>query len=315
MAVFSGLASMFHKQLTQWLLAPAGNQQFIYTSPGGGFDFIVRICVYTGFFLSIPVIVSQILLYFTPLVKKETMHFLHWVGFWSAVLACLGMSFGYFVGLSAGLNFLLHTFSTNQIQALISVQSYLSFVLVYLLGAAILFQLPLILLFINHIKPLKPGMLMGKQRWVILIAFVVGAMISPSPDVKNQTIMAAPIIAMYELSIVLIWMVNRKHRRPKKVLALLQKDAETREKRVNEFTRARQTWESAMSQAIHETKATVLAQSEPVTAGISPMPQLASIPQHATRQANRPRRYISDYSKPAIGRPVSPTTRKIQISK
>ncbi len=297
-AVFSGIASLFQKQLTHWLLAPAGKQQFIYTSPGGGFNFAVSICIYTGIFLSIPVIVNQVLRYFGPLVKKETLHFIHWASFWSGVLAVLGMAFGYTVGLSAGLHFLLQGFSTSQIKALISIQSYLSFVLTYLLGAALLFQLPLILLFINRIKPLKPKALMGKQRWVILIAFVVGAIISPSPDVKNQTIMSVPIILMYEVSIILIWAVNRKHSRPKKVVELMQKDAEKQAQRLSEFSKARAAWQEAMATVTAEPETTPVAPVKPtivVPAAVRPQPQTATQPRPTSDI--RPRQYLNGFSR------------------
>jgi sec-independent protein translocase protein TatC len=236
--LFGGLAVTVQDQLTHFLLAPAGKQQFIYTTPGGGFDFAFRLCLYTGIAFSIPVIVYQLLRYLQPLVKKDTMHFIGWAGVWSGILAMAGLIFGYFVGLPAGLHFLLQSFSTDQIKALISIQSYLSFVMVYLLGAASLFQIPLILLFVNRIKPLKPRKLFAMQRWVILIAFVLGAVISPSPDIRNQAILSGPIIVMYDLSILMVWIINRRHQRPRKVVELLRKDAVVQSQRLTDFQRA-----------------------------------------------------------------------------
>jgi sec-independent protein translocase protein TatC len=307
--VFSGVASVFQKQLTHWLLAPAGKQQFIYTSPGGGFDFAVRICLYAGVFFSIPVIVHQILQYFSPLVKKDTLHFIRWASFWSGILATAGITFGYTIGLSAGLHFLLQGFSTAQIKALISIQSYLSFVLVYLLGSALLFQLPLILLFINRIKPLSPKALMSKQRWVILIAFVVGAIISPSPDVKNQTIMSVPIIFMYEISIILIWAVNRKNHRPKKVVELLRKDAEVQSQRLSEFAKARIAWEEAMG-ALPQDAPQPPTETE-VVATTPPAPSTNQVTEMA-QPARRPRQYLNGFSRrpyhPSLNGLNGPTT-------
>jgi Sec-independent protein secretion pathway component TatC len=93
---------------------------------------------------------------------------------------------------------------------MIIVGEYLNFVFSYLLGFAVLFQLPLIMLFINRIKPQEPKKLIKHQRWVILISFIIAAVLTPTPDPINQFIMAAPIILLYQVSVMLIWLQNRR---------------------------------------------------------------------------------------------------------
>ncbi len=119
------------------------------------------------------------------------------------------MLFAYFVSMPAALHFLANVDSKN-LKALITVNEYLNFVAAYLGGFALLFQLPLIMLFINRIKPQKPSTLMGKQRWVILFSFIIAAILTPTPDPFNQFIMAAPVILLYQFSVILIWFINRK---------------------------------------------------------------------------------------------------------
>jgi len=127
-------------------------------------------------------------------------------------LAAGGVLFAYFVSLPGALHFLTN-FNLDHIQAMLTVDSYLSFVLTYLLGAALLFQIPLLLLIINTMTPLKPSKLMKSQRYVIVAAFLIGAVISPTPDIMNQTFLALPIVAMYELGVVMVWTQNRARRR------------------------------------------------------------------------------------------------------
>jgi sec-independent protein translocase protein TatC len=238
--VFAGGAYAVQAQLTRWLLSPAGGQQFIYTSPGGGFDFQFRLCLYTGIAASIPVIIYQLLRYLHPLLKHETNRFLKWATFGSSVLAIAGVLFGYFFGLPAALHFLLQGFSTTkQIEALISIQSYMQFVTMYLLGTALLFQIPLIMLFINRIKPLPPKKLLSKQRWLIVGSLIIGAIISPTPDIRNQLVFSLPIIIMYNATVGVIWLVNHRHRRPRKVTELLRKDQKLRAERLARFQQAR----------------------------------------------------------------------------
>lgn len=200
----------FHEQVTNWLLAPAGNQQFIFTTPGGGFDFLLRLCLYGGLLVSIPAMTYQLLRFVQPLIKQDALRFVRLGGIASTLLALAGIAFGYFIGLPAAMHFLLQGFVSDRIEPLITIQSYLSFVLVYLVGCALLFQIPLILLLINRIKRLKPRTLFVKQRWFIVGALVVGAIINPSPNIQDQLLLSVPMIAMYEVSILLIWLINRK---------------------------------------------------------------------------------------------------------
>src|SRR2546421_8023050 len=152
-----GAAAYFVQQrIVAALLKPAAHQQFIYTSVGGGIDFLFRVCMYTGLVFSIPVIVYHLLRYLQPLIKKDAVRFIAWGSVASGVLALAGMAFGYFLGLPAALHFLLHQFTSGQIHPLLTIQSYMSFVTLYMLGSALLFQLPLVLLLINRVKPLKP---------------------------------------------------------------------------------------------------------------------------------------------------------------
>lgn len=200
----------FHDQVTDWLLVPAGNQQFIFTTPGGGFDFLLRLCLYGGLLASIPVMVYQVLRFLQPLIKRDALRFVRWSGVAAALLAAAGIAFGYFVGLPAAMHFLLQGFSNDRIAALITIQSYLTFVLVYLVGCALLFQIPLLLVLINRITRLKPRILFGKQRWFIVGALVAGAVINPSPNIQDQLMLSIPMIAMYQIGIVLIWLINRR---------------------------------------------------------------------------------------------------------
>jgi sec-independent protein translocase protein TatC len=208
---FAGCAIYFvQMQLVDLLLKPSHGQHFIYTSPIGGIDFLFKICIYGGIVLALPVIVYNFLRFIEPVLAGSTRRFIVWQTVASSILALAGMAFGYFIGLPAALHFLLHQFTTIQIQPLVTIQSYLSFVIVYMVGSAMLFQLPLLLLFINRIRPLKPRRLFHYERWVILIAFILAGLMNPTPNILSQLLIAGPIIIMYQVGIGLIALINRR---------------------------------------------------------------------------------------------------------
>jgi sec-independent protein translocase protein TatC len=232
-----------HKLIT-WLLRPSKGQNFIYTSPLGGIDFLFRLSLYVGVIFSIPVIVYQILRYIEPLINKSASRFIAIGSAVSGILALAGVSFGYFLGLPAAMSFLLHQFVTVQIRPMLTIQSYMSFVMVYMLGSAMLFQLPLIMIFINRIKPLKPSKLFKYERWVILLAFVMSGIMNPTPNLLAQLIVAGPIILMYQVGIGIIAVLNRK-RRPARVETLLEKDRTIQAERLARLDDMRTVWHQA----------------------------------------------------------------------
>lgn len=195
--------------LIELLLRPAQDQNFIYTTPGGGLNFIIQISIYFGIVIGIPVIVYHTLRYLEPLLSRYDRGFIMKCAGLSAVLALAGMAFGYFIGLPAALVFLGKQFDNERIEALFTLSDYMSFVTVYMLGAALMFQIPVVLIFANRVKPLSAKKLATSQRWVIIFAFVAAAIITPTPDLFNQAIIAIPIIMIYQLGVLLVASQNR----------------------------------------------------------------------------------------------------------
>lgn len=198
---------LLHPTILAVLITPL-NQPVFYSSPAGGFDFVLKISLFFGFVVSLPIFVSNMLRFIAPLLPHQSTKFLFMLFTASCVLLVTGMSFAYFVSLPAALYF-LSSFTTDTIHALISTNEYLSFVLRYLLGFGLLFQLPLILLTINSVQKIPLQTLMRFQKWVILLSFLAAAVLTPTPDVFNQLLMAVPLIVLYQISIGLLVIVNR----------------------------------------------------------------------------------------------------------
>lgn len=184
-------------------------QTLYYTSPTGAFSYVFKVCFSFGLLLSLPVIIYQALKFLSPLASQLQKSTIVGIIIWSIGLAHTGALFAYWVSLPAALNFLTH-FGGQGVESLITANEYFSFALAYIAGFAVLFQLPLGVVVINKIKPLSPQKMMGLQRYVILFSFIVAAILTPTPDPFNQLIMALPIIILYQLSIVIIWVMNRK---------------------------------------------------------------------------------------------------------
>ncbi|HVS58422.1 MAG TPA: twin-arginine translocase subunit TatC [Candidatus Saccharimonadales bacterium] len=235
---FSIAAYAVEHQLINFLLKPSNGQQFIYTSPVGGLNFLFKVCLYVGIAASLPVIVYQFLRYVEPLLKRSSTRFIYWGTFSSGVLALVGMAFGYFIGLPAALHFLLHQFHTAQIHPLLTIDEYMSFVTLYMFGSALMFQVPLIVLFINRIKPMTPQKLLHYEKWVLILSFVLAFIMDPTPNVIDQVFIALPIVLSYQLSIGVIWW-QHSHSRRTKVSQLRAQDATAQAERLERASHLR----------------------------------------------------------------------------
>ena len=211
-AVFFVLAASatypFTQKIVNFLVHPLGHQQLYYMSPAGGLSFMIKVCMYAGFIGVLPVLTYHLYKFISPVMKKHSARRVLGYTFASTVLALIGISFAYFVSLPAALHFLTNI-GLNQVTAMLTIDAYMSFIIAYLLSGALLFQLPLIMIIINHVTPLSPKKLMNYQRHIIVGSFIIAALVSPTPDAVNQTILAAPMIVMYQIGIIIIWLQRR----------------------------------------------------------------------------------------------------------
>lgn len=203
----STIAYGFFKPILHIFQAPL-NDKLFYTSPAGGFTFVMKLCLSVGLLFAIPVLVNRVFNFAKPIIPKSMQRAFAWYSLVSVLLAVVGVVFAYFVSLPGALHFLTN-FNKEQIQALITVDSYFNFVITYLLGYALLFQTPILMLFVNRVKPLDPGSMLKAERYVILGSFIVAAILTPTPDPWNQLLMAIPMVLLYQFGVVAIWIVNR----------------------------------------------------------------------------------------------------------
>lgn len=215
----SAAAFPVKERIISLLMAPLGSQALYYLTPVGGFSFILKICTYVGVLLAVPVVLYNMYRFVEPLMGGRR-HSVAGFVISSTLLAVGGVIFAYSISLPAALHFLTNL-NIGHIQAMLTADAYLSFVAAYLLGAAILFQIPLVLLIINSVWPLPPKRLMRAQRYVIIIAFVIAAIISPTPDIANQALLALPIIGMFEVGVVCVWLQNTIAKRRRQNLAVV----------------------------------------------------------------------------------------------
>lgn len=208
----SCLAYYFREPLLSLLLSPLEGRKLVYLNPAGGFNFIFLVSIYVGMAAAAPIFVWQLYCFLRPVLPPRVQRYSGRLLLGSMLLLVAGVLFGYFMAIPGALHF-LYSFADEYVTASLTADSYLNFVVAYTLGLGVVFQLPLLLLIFHWIRPLKPGGLFKSERWVIVGAFVAAAIITPTPDPLNQTIIALPIVAIYQIGVVLVLLSICKQRK------------------------------------------------------------------------------------------------------
>ncbi len=211
-AVGAGIGYSLHNELLIVLQRPL-NESLYYTTPTGAFSFIIKVCTVFGLVVALPALLYHGFTFFEPLINARRRRAIVGYVVISVFLAVLGIAFAYFISLPAALNFLVNFGNEGGIESLITANEYFNFVLAYIAGFAVLFQLPLIIAFINRITPLTPSKLMGGTRYIVVASFIVAAIITPTPDPFNQALMAGPIILLYFISACVVGVINMRTRK------------------------------------------------------------------------------------------------------
>ncbi|MEK7216565.1 MAG: twin-arginine translocase subunit TatC [Chloroflexota bacterium] len=162
----------------------------------------VKVAFISGIILSTPVWLYQVIMFVAPGLTKQEKRFL-WIALPFVLTSfALGVLFAFFILLPPALTFLIH-FGEDIAQPLIRVGDYVSVVTSLLLWIGLIFELPIVMYVLARVGVVTPTTLRAKRRYAIVGAFVASAVVTPTVDPVNQSIVAIPIILLYEVGILL----------------------------------------------------------------------------------------------------------------
>jgi sec-independent protein translocase protein TatC len=195
------------------LKSRAQNIELIYTHVAEYLGTYMKLSLYCGIALALPFLVYQLVMFVSPALRAKEKRYLYFLMPGVALFFAAGVAFCYFILLPPALKFLL-TFGSDVARPLITIQNYVSVVIRLLFSLGVVFEIPLLMFFLSKIGVVTPQWIAKNRKYAMVAAFVLGAIITPTMDPINQTLVAAPIIVLWEIS---IWLA--KLARPAKKLA------------------------------------------------------------------------------------------------
>ena len=170
----------------------------------------VKLSLLAGFIMTIPFTAYQAWSFILPALYANERKYVYMIVTPSIILFMAGVVFGYYTVLPIALNFFTAQLPAVADQpATLAFSQYVSFVVTFLLPFGLVFQLPLGVAFLARMGIVDYKYFQVKRKYAILIIFIIAALLTP-PDLVSQILMAIPVLILYEISILIAWLIGKK---------------------------------------------------------------------------------------------------------
>jgi sec-independent protein translocase protein TatC len=195
-----------------YLITVSKPMKLVFITPIEAIWTYLKLGLIAGLVITLPLVLYELWLFIKPgLYPEERMHVRLFV-ISGGIFFLIGGAFSFFIILPFAIHFLLSV-GAGTLVPMLSVGEYVDFCLQFMLSFGFVFELPFVILILVSIGVVTPKGLAEKRRYAIVGAFILGAILSPSPDVFNQTLVAVPLILLYEIGIFLSRMFIKRRQK------------------------------------------------------------------------------------------------------
>jgi sec-independent protein translocase protein TatC len=184
------------------------NIKFLNTELFGQFITQIQICFTLGLVTAFPYVLWEIWRFIEPALSPSEAKKSSRIIIFSSFFFFLGVAFAYFLIIPFSLNFASGYYVSGQINNFFTLDNYIGFVTMMMLGCGIVFELPMVIYFLAKLGIITAAFMRKYRRHAIVVILILAAVITPSPDMFTMTIVAIPIYFLYELSIIVAVRVN-----------------------------------------------------------------------------------------------------------
>ena len=189
------------------------NIQLINTEMAGQFTLQIDSSLMIGLVLGIPYLLYELWRFIKPALHEKERKAASGFVFYASFLFLSGVMFGYYVITPISLNFLAGYTVSASIQNLFSIDSYISSVSTLTLATGLVFELPILVYILANLGVATPKFMRETRRYAIVIILIIAAVVTPTPDMLTMTVVAIPLLLLYELSIGVASVVEKRKKK------------------------------------------------------------------------------------------------------
>jgi sec-independent protein translocase protein TatC len=186
---------------------PPGDK-LAYTRLTAPFILYMKVAFLAGIFVAAPVILLQLWLFIAPGLYKRERRLAAPFIIGATVFFIIGGYFGYRVLLPGMCDFFVQT--GKQFKQMITIDDYYSFASTIILATGAVFETPILIFFLARLGIVTPAFLMQKFKYAVVLAFIISAIVTPTPDMMTQTMLALPMIGLYLLGVAVAYLFGKK---------------------------------------------------------------------------------------------------------
>jgi len=203
--------AVMEKPILEVLKANHLEQSLVYLNPTEPFNMYLKIAFICGIFVASPWILYQLWCFISPGLYRHEKRYVVPFMFSTVGLFLFGGWFGYRMVYPAALKFLVEY--GKQFKPMITIGEYTDLFLTIIVGLGVVFEMPIVVFFLSLMGILSAGWMWKNLRYSILVIFIIAGVITPTTDIMNMCIFAAPMVALYLVSIGVAWAVHPKQRK------------------------------------------------------------------------------------------------------
>jgi sec-independent protein translocase protein TatC len=190
------------------------SEKLVYLDPTEPFNIYLKVAALAGLFVTSPFILYQVWAFISPGLYRNEKRYVVPFMVSTVSLFLAGGYFGYKLVYPQALDFLIGF--GRQFQPMITIEKYTDLFLVIIIGMGAIFEMPIIVFFLSLMGIVTAGWMWRNLRYSILVIFIIAAILTPTTDILNMCIFAAPMVGLYLFSIGIAWLVHPKQRRARR---------------------------------------------------------------------------------------------------
>ena len=211
LALGCGVGLYLAQPILTFLIAPYGGKLQVL-GPTEGVSIYVRVALTVGAAIASPFVIYNIIAFIAPALLPNEKRGIYLVVPAAIIMFLIGSAFAWFVMIPSAIQFLA-SFYSDVFQVQWTADHYIPFVLSLTLWVGVSFEMPLVFMFLGWLGVVSPKMLLTHWRFAIVGCAIVAAIITPTVDPFNMSLVMGPLIGLYFLSIILVWFVYDKGRK------------------------------------------------------------------------------------------------------
>jgi sec-independent protein translocase protein TatC len=195
------------------------DNQLVVGTVQGAFNLYIKVAFYAAIFFAVPFLLVQVWGFVAPGLYPHEKKYAAPIIIMASVFFLMGCAFAYYIAFPRAANFLLGVATGGNLRPLVTADDYFDLIIMIMLGLGIVFEIPTITFFTSRLGLVSPGLLLKVWRYAVVAIFIIAAVLSPTTDVPNLLVFAAPMLLLYFLSVGIAWVFWRRRRTEKEYLA------------------------------------------------------------------------------------------------